>query len=109
MADSLLNGFTANPLGGALFRFIKPVVHLVRRTLNPGLPDGFVDAKVRYGNQFVSLRHRRWNQDDMLAIKQCFVSGQYDMPTGKQALLVKRLYQDILARGPKAVDPRLWS
>lgn len=74
---------------------------MVRRRANPGLPTEQKMVKVRYKACTASLRCRRWDAGDALAIDQCFNQSQYDMPDGDQGIALERMYQSIVASGRK--------
>jgi FkbM family methyltransferase len=100
MAD-VIDRVIATAAGRVAFKAVRPVVHLMRRISNPGIPNDLTTSKVTYRDRQFSIIHRRWSNDDALAIKQCFEQSQYDMPIGAHGVLVERLYQDILASGRK--------
>jgi hypothetical protein len=77
-----VNRIAANPFGRIAYLLARPFVNLMRRTAHPGIPTSHVISKVRYEDREFSIEHRRWSQDDALAIKQCFEQRQYDMPVG---------------------------
>ncbi|WP_213805525.1 FkbM family methyltransferase [Granulicella sp. dw_53] len=101
-----VNRVVANPFGRTAYLLARPFVTLLRRTANPGIPTTRRVAKVRCGDRRLSIRYRRWSEADALAIQQCFVQRQYDMPTGVHGANIDRLYQDIVASGrqPLIVD-----
>jgi hypothetical protein len=71
----------------------------LRRISNPDIPNEHTITKVAYRGRTFNLEHRRWSEDDALAIKQCFIQAQYDMPTGAHGVLVENLYREIVASG----------
>jgi FkbM family methyltransferase len=94
-----VNRIAANPLGRIAYHLARPFVNLMRRTAHPDIPTSHVISKVHYGDRELSIEHRRWSQDDALAIKQCFEQRQYDMPVGTHGADIARLYREILASG----------
>lgn len=97
---------TSTPAGRVAFKAVRPIIHLVRRMANPGVSPDLMVSKVAYRDRQFSILHRRWSNDDVLAIKQCFEQLQYDMPIGALGVLIERLYQEILAakRKPLIID-----
>lgn len=104
--DLTLNRIVANPLGRVAYLLARPIIHFMRRTANPGLPNDHVLARVQCGDRELLLQHRRWSQDDALAIKQCFEQRQYDMPVGIHGAIVQKFHDEIVASGrqPLIVD-----
>lgn len=94
-----LNRIVSNPLGRLVYHLARPFVNFMRRSAHPDIPTSHVISKVRCGDRRLSIEHRRWSQDDALAIKQCFEQQQYNMPTGLHGKAVTRIYQSILASG----------
>lgn len=96
-----LEQFVENPPGRFLFQALRPALHLMRRRAHPNLPLNQKIVTVRYKDDTVSLRCRRWDMCDALAIQQCFEESQYDMPDGDQGIALQRLYETIVASGRK--------
>lgn len=99
----VLNLVTSNPFGRAAHKAVSPVVHLFRRMSNPDIPNEHAITKVAYRGRTFNLEHRRWSEDDALAIEQCFTQAQYDMPTGAHGRLVDNIYREIVASGVQPV------
>jgi FkbM family methyltransferase len=97
---------TSNPFGRAAHKAVSPVVHLFRRMSYPDIPNEHAITKVAYRGRSFNLEHRRWSEDDILAIQQCFTDAQYDMPTGAHGRLVDNIYREIVASGvqPLIID-----
>jgi FkbM family methyltransferase len=102
----LINRIVSNPLGRIAYYFARPFVHLARRTANPDIPNTHIITKVQYADRTLSIRHRRWNDCDLMAIRQCFKERQYDLPTGPQGVTLQQVYDGIIASGrqPLIVD-----
>jgi FkbM family methyltransferase len=93
----------SNPFGRVAYHLLRPLVNMCRRAANPGVPTSHIISTVRCRDKKISLEHRRWSQADAMAIRQCFVEQQYNMPTGVQGAMVARMYQDILASGRQPI------
>jgi FkbM family methyltransferase len=102
----VLNLVTSNPFGRAAHKAVSPVVHLFRRMSYPDIPNEHAITRVAYRGRSFNLEHRRWSEDDALAIQQCFTQAQYDMPTGAHGRLVDNIYREIVASGlqPLIID-----
>jgi FkbM family methyltransferase len=92
---------TSNPFGRAAHKAVSPVVRLFRRMSHPDIPNEHAITRVTYRGRTFSLEHRRWSEDDALAIEQCFTQAQYDMPKGAHGRLVDNIYGEIVASGLK--------
>lgn len=101
MSQAVLHSFLETPLGRALFKAVRPAVHYARHRSNPGVPDDLKLTTVHYKDRSASLRLRRWDAGDALAVQQCFDQAQYDMPDGEQGSAVQVLYRSIVASGRK--------
>lgn len=101
-----LDTFVSNPVGRAAFRMVQPVVHMARRISHPDIPLRQTLAKVSCRGIQLSIRHRRDNASDLMAIEQCFSQQQYDMPIGAHGVLIESIYQEIVASGrqPLLID-----
>ncbi|HWW98296.1 MAG TPA: FkbM family methyltransferase [Edaphobacter sp.] len=97
---------TSTGFGRVAHKTVSPLIHLLRRISNPDISNDHIITRVAYRGRTFNLEHRRWSQDDALAIKQCFTQAQYDMPTGAHGVLVENLYQEIVASGlqPLIID-----
>src|ERR1700730_10347967 len=93
----------SNPIGRVAYHLARPLVNMLRRAANPGVPTSHIISTVRCGDKKISLEHRRWSQADAMAIKQCFAEQQYNMPTGVQGAMVARMYQAILDSGRQPI------
>jgi FkbM family methyltransferase len=102
----VLERVTSTFVGRVAHKAASPFVHLLRRIWNPDIPEDHTFTRVAYRGRTFNLEHRRWSQDDALAIKQCFTQGQYDMPIGAHGALVENLYREIVASGlqPLIID-----
>lgn len=96
----VVSRFTASPVGSLLYRPIRALIHLSRRLRHPDIPIDHAISRVSYRRRKFSILHRRWGWDEM-AIAQCFVQAQYDMPSGAHGLLIERLYRGIVASAKK--------
>jgi len=106
MTSSVIDRITANPAGSMAFKAARPLIHLARRMVNPGVSTDHMVTKVEYRGRQFSIQHRRWSADDVLAIEQCFKQQQYDVPIGAHGVLIERIYQEMLAAGqqPLIID-----
>lgn len=97
---------TSNPAGRAIFKTVRPIVHLMRRMANPGIPPDLMISKAAYRGRKFSFLHRRWNTTDLLAIDQCFKQQQYDIPAGVHGTQMENFYQEIISSGrqPLIID-----
>jgi FkbM family methyltransferase len=104
--SELVNQIASNPLGHAFYLLARPLVHLARRAANHGIPNDHTLTRVQYANRSICLRHRRWSGSDVVAIRQCFMQRQYDMPLGPEGVTLQRVYDAIIASGrqPLIVD-----
>jgi FkbM family methyltransferase len=102
----VLNLVVSTPFGRIAHKAVSPLVHLVRQISHPDVPNDHAVSKVTYRGRTFNLEHRRWSDDDALAIKQCFTQAQYDMPSGAHGILVENLYREIVASGlqPLIID-----
>ena len=102
----VLDVVTSTFVGRVAHKTVSPIVQLWRRISNPDIPNDHTFTKVSHRGRTFNLEHRRWSQDDALAIKQCFTQGQYDMPIGAHGVLVENLYREIVASGlqPLIID-----
>jgi FkbM family methyltransferase len=97
----VIDRVTSTPAGRLAFKAVRPILHLVRRMTHPGVAADLMVSKVAYRDRQFSLLHRRWSDNDVLAIKQCFEQLQYDMPVGAHGVLIERIYREILEAGQK--------
>src|SRR5260370_33764880 len=97
---------TSTHFGRAAHKVVSPLIHLLRHVSSPYIPNEHIITTVAYRGRTFNLEHRRWSQDDALAIKQCFTQGQYDMPSGAHGALVENIYREIVASGlqPLIID-----
>ena len=93
-------------VGRVAHKAVSPFIHLVRHISHPDIPNDHTFTKVAYRGRTFNLEHRRWSQDDALAIEQCFTHAQYDMPIGAHGILIQNLYREIVASGlqPLIID-----
>jgi FkbM family methyltransferase len=93
-------------VGRVAHKAVSPFIHLARRISHPDIPNDHAFTKVAYRGHTFNLEHRRWSQDDALAIEQCFTHAQYDMPIGAHGVLIANLYREIVASGlqPLIID-----
>ena len=101
-----INGLVATPVGRTAFKVVQPIVHLVRRMANPDVPVRRTVSKVTYRDKQFAIQLRRDSLADALAIEQCFVQDQYDIPVGAHGVLIERIYQEIVDSGrqPLIID-----
>ena len=102
----VIDRVTSNPAGRAVFKAVRPIIHLMRRMANPGIPADLMVSKAEYRGRKFSFLHRRWSTTDLLAIDQCFKQQQYNIPTGIHGGQIEGFYQEILAAGrqPLIID-----
>jgi FkbM family methyltransferase len=102
----VLEAVSSTFFGRAAHKAVSPFVHLARHISHPDIPNDHTFTKVAYRGRTFNLEHRRWSQDDALAIEQCFTQGQYDMPIGAHGALIDNLYREIVASGlqPLIID-----
>jgi FkbM family methyltransferase len=93
-------------VGRVAHKAVSPFIHLARRISHPDIPNDHTFTKVAHRGHTFNLEHRRWSQDDALAIEQCFTHAQYDMPIGAHGVLIENLYREIVASGlqPLIID-----
>jgi FkbM family methyltransferase len=106
MTTSVIDRINGTSIGNVAFKAARPLVHLMRRMVNPGVSTDHMVTKVEYRGRQFSIQHRRWSPDDALAIEQCFKQHQYDMPIGAHGVLIEQIYQEMLAAGqqPLIID-----
>jgi FkbM family methyltransferase len=104
--SSTINSFVSTSAGRLAFKVVQPIVHLVRRMTNPDVPVRRTIAKVSYRDKQFAIQIRRDSHADFLAVDQCFVQNQYDIPIGAHGVLIERIYQEIVASGcqPLIID-----
>lgn len=104
--STVFDRFVSNSVGRLMFKSVQPIVHAARHVTHPDLPNDHMITRASYGNRQFSIRHRRWTAEDAFAIQQCFEENQYNMPTGKLAEPINRIYDQILASGrqPLIID-----
>jgi len=96
-----LDRFASNPLGHLIFKTVQPFVRAVRHFAHPDIPNHHMITRVSCDGRQTHLRHRRWCEDDSEAIRQCFESRQYDMPSGEQRAKIDQIYDRIISSGRK--------
>jgi FkbM family methyltransferase len=101
-----INSFVSTPAGRTVFKVVQPIVHLARRMTNPDVPVRRTVARVSYRGKQFAIQLRRDSPADLLAVDQCFVQNQYDIPVGAHGVLIEHIYQEIVASGrlPLIID-----
>jgi FkbM family methyltransferase len=96
-----LTGLLESPGGRVVYKQIQKAVHFARGKANPGVPLDHAVIKVNCGPRQFSIEVRRWSPSDRMAVKQCFVDNQYDMPDGAHGAYLRVVYSEIVASGKK--------
>ena len=91
----------AYPFGRALLGVAQLPLDLWQRLAYPNLPRDRAITKVEYRGRKFSVLHRRYSDSDRLAIEQCFLERQYDLPDRAHGVFVDRVYKEIVASGLK--------
>lgn len=96
-----LNTLLDSPIGRIAYQPFKQLVHFYRKRANPNVPLDHDVIRVRCRDRQFAIEVRRWSQSDRMAVDQCFVDQQYDMPGGTHGKYLDKLFREILAEGRK--------
>jgi FkbM family methyltransferase len=89
------------PLMRMAYRPVQKLIHLSRQRAHPGVPVDHRVIEASYRGRRFEIEVRRWNESDEMAVAQCFIEEQYNMPTGAHGVYLEAVYREILASGRK--------
>jgi FkbM family methyltransferase len=98
----IVSTILSSPLGRMIYLPVKKAVHLARKLAHPGVPLDHTIRMVKFRDRRFRMEIRRWSDSDNMALDQCFVQQQYEIPSGgAHRKYLDELYASAIGAGKK--------